>query len=377
MNAIVNGRILTENGVLCGKTLRFAEKIAEICDLPQPGDDVTDAHGLYVSPGFIDVHIHGYLGADASDGDEAGLRRMAEGLLQNGVTGFLPTTMTVPRAELKAAFAAIRRLQRESAAGDFPGAQILGCHAEGPFINAKKKGAQPESAILPPDAGLFTEDRDVIRLVTLAPEMDGALETIKKLREMGLRVSIGHTEATFEQARAALMAGADHFTHVFNAMPPLHHREPGAVGAALSAGGFVELIADAFHVSPALYPVLRACAGERLVLITDCTRAGGMQDGKYTLGGQEITVSGVECHLQDGTIAGSVLKMNKAVQNYQKFSHAPMFEAVACATIHPARSLGLDKTLGALQPGYASNVLLLDENVEIHGVWRQGARKIS
>ncbi|MBQ9197455.1 MAG: N-acetylglucosamine-6-phosphate deacetylase [Clostridia bacterium] len=371
MKAIVNGKILLPQGELQDQALIFDQTILDICQQPPAGCEVIDAGGLYVSPGFVDVHIHGYRGADASDGDVEGLRRMARGILANGVTSFLPTTMTVSWEELKAAFAAIRAFMPESAAPEFDGAQALGCHAEGPFINPNKKGAQAEGAILPPDAQKLLAHSDIIRLVTLAPEMPGALECIGAVRG-SMRVSIGHTDASYEQAMAGLAAGADHFTHTFNAMTGLVHRSPGVVGAALASGGYAELIADTFHVHPAAFTVMRRCKGDHLLLITDCTRAGGLADGQYTLGGQPIFVKGIECRLADGTIAGSVLRMNDAVRNYRDHTGAPMHEAVACASLYPARSIGAEASKGSLDPGKDADILLLDGDCRVRRVWRKG-----
>lgn len=374
MKAIINGKILLPEGEISGKALIFDEKIREIGDTVPEACEVIDAQGLYVSPGFVDVHIHGYLGADASDGDAEGLRVMARGILKNGVTGFLPTTMTVPWDELERAFETIRAFMAESARPGFDGAQALGCHAEGPFINPRKKGAQAESAILPPDAGRLLPFADVIRLVTLAPEMPGALDCIRALRGR-MRVSIGHTDATYAQAMDGLAAGADHFTHTFNAMTGLSHRAPGAVGAALAGDAWCELIADTFHVDAGVFPILRKCKGDRLALITDCTRAGGLADGQYTLGGQPIFVRGIECRLADGTIAGSVLKMNDAVRNYRDHARVPLYEAVHCASLAPARSVGLDAAKGSLTPGKDADVLLLDGDCRVRGVWVAGEKK--
>lgn len=373
MQAIINGKILLPEAELQGKALVFDQTIRDICDTPPAGCAVIDAGGLYVSPGFVDVHIHGYLGADASDGDPEGLRAMARGILQNGVTSFLPTTMTVPWDDLERAFAVIRQFMPESADPAFDGAQALGCHAEGPFINPKRKGAQSESAILPPDAEKLLRHAALVRLVTLAPEMPGAIDCIAALKGK-MRVSVGHTDADYETAQAALAAGADHFTHTFNAMTGLSHRAPGVVGAALASSAYAELIADTFHVHPAVFTLLRRCKGDQLVLITDCTRAGGLADGEYTLGGQPIFVRGIECRLADGTIAGSVLKMNEAVRNYRDHTGAPMYEAVACASLSPARSIGMEACKGSLQPGKDADILLLDDACQVRGVWKRGVK---
>ena len=371
MKALVNGRILLPDRELQGQALLFDRTILGVADTPPEGAEILDAGGNYISPGFVDVHIHGYLGADASDGDRDGLLTMARGIARNGVTSFLPTTMTVPRADLTRALETIRAAREETRSPDFPGAEILGCHAEGPFINPKRKGAQSEDAILPPDADLMLPWADVIRLITLAPEMPGALDCIRTLSPR-MAVSVGHTDADYDTAAAAVRAGANHFTHLFNAMTGLGHRQPGVVGAALTGTGWCELIADTFHVHPALFSLLRAAAGDRLTLITDCTRAGGLGDGQYTLGGQPIFVEGIACRLADGTIAGSVLKMNEAVRNYRDFAPAPMYEAVACASLHPAASIGVDDRKGSLLPGRDADILLLDDRCNVLAGWKAG-----
>ena len=375
VNALVNGRILLPDREVRGQALLFDEKIRGISSEVPSDARVLDAEGCYISPGFVDVHIHGYLGEDASDGSVPGLRRMSEGILHNGVTSFLPTTMTVPWPELEAAFEAVRALREESLSPAFRGAEILGVHAEGPFINPKKKGAQSEAAILPPDADRMLPFSDLVRLITVAPEMPGGLACIKRLSRV-MSVSVGHTDADFDTARKALSAGADHFTHTFNAMTPLNHRNPGAVGAALTGSAWCELIADTFHVHPGVFSLLRKTVGEHLVLITDCTRAGGLGDGEYTLGGQPIFVEGIACRLADGTIAGSVLKMNEAVRNWREHSGAPMFEAVACASLHPAASVGAAERKGSLLPGRDADLLLLEEDCSVRAVFRAGCRKL-
>ena len=375
VNALVNGRILLPDREVRGQALLFDEIIRGISSVVPSDARVLDAEGCYISPGFVDVHIHGYLGEDASDGSVPGLRRMSEGILHNGVTSFLPTTMTVPWHELEAAFEAVRALREESLSPAFPGAEILGVHAEGPFINPKKKGAQSEAAILPPDADRMLPFSDLVRLITVAPEMPGGLACIERLSRV-MSVSVGHTDADFDTARKALSAGADHFTHTFNAMTPLNHRNPGAVGAALTGSAWCELIADTFHVHPGVFSLLRKAVGEHLVLITDCTRAGGLGDGEYTLGGQPIFVEGIACRLADGTIAGSVLKMNEAVRNWREHSGAPMFEAVVCASLHPAASVGAAERKGSLLPGRDADLLLLEEDCSVRAVFRAGCRKL-
>ena len=374
MKAIVNGRILLPDETVEGKALLYNDRIVGLADPADAGDaDTLDARGAYVAPGFVDTHIHGYEGADASDGDEAGLRRMAKELLKNGVTSFLPTTMTVPWDELERALGVIRALMPVSRQAEFEGAEILGCHAEGPFIQPKRKGAQQERAILPPDAEKILPYADVIRVLTFAPEMTGAPEMLRTLAEKTqIALSVGHTDAAYEQAKAAVALGAGRFTHLFNAMPPLHHRAPGPVGAALNTDAFIEVIADGFHVHPALFPMLRQMKAKRLVLMTDATRAAGMPDGEYSLGGQRLTLRGVECRLKDGTIAGSVLKMNEAVRNYRAFTGAPMHEAVRCASLQAAESAGVSERKGALTPGKDADIVLMDEDCAVRAAIVRG-----
>ena len=371
MKAIIHGRILLPDREETGAALLFDGKIRGLSAEVPADCEIIDAEGAYVSPGFVDVHIHGYQGADASDGDPEGLRTMARGILRNGVTSFLPTTMTVPWEELERAFDTIRAVMPESREKGFGGAEILGCHAEGPFINPKRKGAQKEEAILPPEAERILRHGDLIRLITLAPEMPGALACIEALSGR-MAVSVGHTDADYETCRKAERAGANHYTHLFNAMTGLSHRQPGAVGAALTGKGYCELIADTFHVHPDLFPMVRACQGERLTLITDCTRAGGLGDGEYSLGGQPIFVQGIACRLRDGTIAGSVLKMNDAVRNYREHAGVPLYEAAACASLHPAESIGMADRKGSLLPGRDADILLMDGDCGIRKVFLRG-----
>ena len=309
MQAIINGKIVLPDRLAEGCALLFDEKIQGVVPAAQvpAGAKVIDAAGGLVIPGLIDMHIHGYLGEDASDGSFEGIRTMAEGVAKNGVTGFLPTTMTVSYDELRAAFAQIRRGVEESAKETWQGAQILGVNAEGPFINPAKKGAQAGEHIRPGDAEFLKANLDVIRVFTIAPEMPGNMDCIREMAGRTL-ISMGHTAATYDQAAAAIEAGVGHVTHLFNAQTPLMHRDPGVVGAALTdARVSCELIADTFHVSRHLFPLVSRMKGDKLVLITDCTRAGGLEDGEYTLGGQPIFVKGIVCRLADGSFAGSVL----------------------------------------------------------------------
>ncbi|MGN0778045.1 MAG: N-acetylglucosamine-6-phosphate deacetylase, partial [Aristaeellaceae bacterium] len=297
----------------------------------------------------------------------------AAGVLANGVTSFLPTTMTVDWNQLETVFRQLRKLKAESLRPDFPGAEILGCHAEGPFINPARKGAQAASAILPPDAQRVLPFRDIIRIITYAPEMPGGLEFTHALRQQSdIRLSIGHTSASYDQAVEAIGLGASRVTHTFNAQTPLHHRDPGVVGAALTQPVDCELIADTFHVHPGVFTLMDRAKDDHLVLITDCTRAGGLADGEYTLGGQPIFVKGIECRLADGTIAGSVLKLNDAVRNFRDHASVPMWKAVRAASLNAAASAGVAARKGSLESGKDADIILLDSNCRVLQTYVRG-----
>ena len=365
MKAIVNGKIILPDSIVEGRALLFDEKIAGLSETVPEGAEIIDAKGRYVAPGLVDIHIHGYLGEDTSDGSVEGIRKMAEGIVKNGVTAWLPTTMTVSYDDLRRAFDAVRVLMDKK--NNPKGAQIMGVHAEGPFINPSKKGAQAVEYIRPADAPFLIENSDVIRIVTIAPEMPGALDCIREVTEKtSILVSMGHTAANYETAKAGIEAGVRHATHLFNAMTPLNHRDPGVVGASLADDRVsTELIADTFHISPDLFGLVAKVKGNNLILITDCTRAGGLEDGEYTLGGQPIFVKGIECRLADGTIAGSVLKLNNAIRNMRDHTSLPLEQIVRMASINAARCIGLDKTKGSLEAGKDADIILADENFAV------------
>jgi len=363
---IKNAKIILKDRIVEGKALAYDEKISGVVSadsIPADAEGI-DAKGAYVAPGFIDIHIHGYLGEDASDGKAEGIRKMAEGIVKNGVTGWLPTTMTVSVAELTKAFDTIGALKEESKGWN--GATILGVNAEGPYINASKKGAQAEEHILTPTADFFKKYGDLIKIATMAPEQDADYAAIRELKEKtGILISMGHTGATFEQAMEATANGVGHVTHLFNAQTPLTHRAPGVVGAALTADVSVELICDTFHIHSGLFSLIAKVKGDKLCLITDCTRAGGMPDGEYELGGQKFYLNGIKCLLEDGTIAGSVLKLNDAVRNVLANTDLPLFEVVNAASLNPATAIGVADKKGSIESGKDADLVIFDENINI------------
>lgn len=367
MKCLIHGKVLLRDRMAEGLAILFDEKIEELVpvrDIDLADYEVIDAKGHYVAPGLVDMHIHGYLGADVSDGDRAGIETMAKGIIENGVTAWCPTTMTVSKQEIETAFDTVRAVKDS---GEYYGARILGVNSEGPFINPSKKGAQAEEHILRPDAEFIKKHRDVVKLFTVAPEVDGALECISTVaEETDVLVSMGHTNATFEEAQAGIAHGVHHTTHLFNAMTALSHRSPGVVGAALADDAVsTELIADTFHVSKGLFGLIAKIKGDKLCLITDCIRAGGMPDGDYTLGGQPVHKDGIQCLMPDGTIAGSVLKLNDAVYNLYTNSDLEMYEAVACASLNPAMALGEDKEIGSIAVGKRADFMIADDTLQV------------
>lgn len=369
MKAIVNGRIVAPHAVIRGKVLLYDERVIGIVDPGETpeGVETLDAKGNYVIPGLVDMHIHGYMGEDASDGSFEGLKTMARGVAKNGVTSFLPTTMTVSYDELRLAFSQIRRAMEESRLDSWDGAAVVGANAEGPFINITKKGAQAGEHVRPGDPAFLKEFADVIRVFTIAPEVEGNLDCIREMaRDTSMLISMGHTAANFEQAQAGIEAGVRHVTHLFNAQTGLLHRDPGVVGAALlDSRVSCELIADTFHVHKALFQLVASLKGEQMVLITDCTRAGGMPDGEYTLGGQPIFVKGIECRLKDGTIAGSVLKLNEAVRNVLANTDLTISQAVNMASLNPARRIGLSASKGSIEAGKDADFAIVDDAIDV------------
>ena len=373
MKCIVNGRILMPDGIIDRKVLCFDERIVDIVTQPQMGAEVIDAKGNYVAPGLIDVHCHGFNGWDAAHGSAEELRKMSAWNVRNGVTSWLPTTPTLEWGELERSFAAIRQVMKESASPGWTGAQVLGCHAEGPFISEKRRGAMRAQYILKPDIDRIRPWADTIRLITVAPELEGATEFIRAARQLGIVVSMGHSDATAEQAFAGIEAGATHLTHTFNAMPELNHRDPGLIGAAMNDDQvYCELIADNIHVSHLLFPIMAQLKSHRLVLVTDSIHLAGLPEGTYELMDVKMKVDADQCRLLDGTIVGSMLTMDRAVRNFVQYSGIPLWRAVNMASLYPARTIRVDDRKGALQRGKDADIVIADKDFNIRATFVRG-----
>ncbi len=367
MKAIINGKIILKDRIIGNSAVLYSDVVEAIVptDKVPENAEIIDANGGYVSPGLIDLHIHGYLGKDVCDGEEESIRTISAGIVKNGVTGYLPTTMTVDMKVIKKALEVIRNLKDESKSWN--GSQILGCHAEGPFISEAKKGAQDPRHILKPDAEFVKEYADVIKIITLAPEEDDETFTeIRKInRDTDVVISMGHTSADYDTAMKSTENGVKHVTHLFNAMTPLAHRAPGVVTAALNSDVSCEVIVDTFHVNACFYDMLWKLKGRKLCFITDCLPAGGLPYGEYTLGGTKIIYNDIVCRLEDGTVAGSVLPLNKGVWNVYTNSNIPLWECVNCATLNPATTIGLADKKGSIEVGKDADIIITDSEFNV------------
>ena len=338
-------------------------------------DAITVPDGAIVVPGFIDEHIHGAAGSDGMDGTVKDISTIASAIASEGTTAFLVTTMTQSPANIKKALSAVN----EYIGGRFDeGAEVLGVHLEGPFISVKHVGAQPIEHVQTPSVATFTEYDEAsggnIRIVTLAPEVDGADELIAHLTKKGVVSSFGHTDAKYADLMKAKAAGATNITHTYNAQTPLHHREVGVVGTALLDDDLrCELICDAIHVSvPAMKLLVKNKPKDKLVLITDSMRAKHLPDGESELGGQKVIVKNGEARLENGALAGSVLKMNVAVKNMVEKVGVDFCTAVDFATANPARSLGVFGERGSIAVGKRADFAVIDEDFTVLKTVRGG-----
>lgn len=357
----VRGGFSVENG-------RFAHVLE---DVPGPAEDLD---GALVIPGLVDIHVHGCAGADFSDGDYAGLVRMARYLARRGVTSFAPASMTLPYDALDKAFHAAARLHREGLAD---GARLMGIQMEGPFLSREKRGSQNPAYLRLPDWDRFLRLYDaaegLLRIVDVAPELPGAVEFTRRASEK-CRVSVAHTAAGYDQAAAVFDAGATHLTHLFNAMSGIHHRHPGPIGAASERENVTaELICDGIHVHPSAVRMAFRLFPGRICLISDALRCCGMADGSYSLGGQEILLSGGVARLTGGAIAGSAADLYQCMRRAVSFG-IPREQAVWAATALPARVIGRESETGAITDGRAADFVICGGELEPEAVYLGGKR---
>lgn len=363
---IKGGKVFQEDGSFLEQALYINDH--RLVDKAEYQDDgkVIDAEGLLVLPGLVDIHSHGAAGEDFSDGNPEGLKKILQYEKRCGITSYCPTSMTFPKERLRQIFASIKGAQTED------GATVVGINMEGPFLDPAKKGAHVEKWIAAPDVAFVRElnqDADgLVRLVTLAPNMEGAEEFIKEMHEE-VCISLGHTAADYDCASRAMKLGAHHVTHLYNAMQPFGHRAPGLIGAAMDDPEcMVELICDGYHIHPsAIRAAFRLFGPERVILISDSMRATGMENGTYELGGQEVTVKDRKAVLKDGTLAGSATNLYGCMCKAVEFG-IPLEQAIMAATANPARSIGIFDRVGSIRIGKQADLLLVSENLELKRV---------
>jgi N-acetylglucosamine-6-phosphate deacetylase len=372
---LAGGRVVTPDGIRSDAWVHVAGDTIASIDTHRPAVDapVVDLAGAWVLPGYVDLHMHGGGGHSVS-GSRGAMEAAVAFHRGHGTTSTLVSLVTAPVEELTEQLAWAAELTRR---GVHPRGHVLGAHLEGPFLSARRCGAQNEAHMVAPDPaildGLIAAAEGTLRMMTLAPELDGALDLIPALQRAGAIVAIGHSDAGYGEARAAIRAGASHVTHLFNAMPSLHHREPGLVGAVLEAGIPCELINDGRHVHPAVVALvcrLIACP----VLITDAIDATGVGDGTFDLGGQEVHVHDGEARLaRTRSLAGSTLTMDEALRRAVTDSGLSMEQAAAAAATNPARVLGLQARIGAIAPGRQADLVVLDDGLRVAAVMAAGA----
>ena len=364
-----DGGIVIKNGTI--------EQVYTEGKRPQTEDEVLDGKGMYAIPGLIDLHFHGCKGDDFCDGSRDAIARIAEYEASVGVTAIAPATMTLPVEELEQ----ILRVAAEYKKGPHSKkeADFVGINMEGPFISPAKKGAQDERNIIPCDVKVcerfLKASEGLVKFMGIAPEeSENAIVFIEEVKDK-VNVSLAHTNADYDTAMAAFNAGADHAVHLYNAMPAFTHRAPGVIGAVYdSKHVMAEIICDGVHIHPAAVRATFEMMGEdRMILISDSMRAAGMPDGSYTLGGLDVNVVGKRATLaSDGAIAGSVTNLMDCMKTAVKAMNIPLETAVACATINPAKSLGIDAEYGSIRAGKKAHIVLMDQELNVQQVIKDG-----
>ena len=365
---IKNAKIFVGKSFLEGD-IRFGRTIEAVGHLE--GDADWDAQGCYVVPGLVDVHTHGAVGEDFSDGRAEGMQPLADYYAAHGVTSYLATTMTLKEETLTPTMHVIRDFCRTH------GAKCAGIHLEGPFLCYDKRGAQAAENLHKPDVAMFHRLNEAsggqVKLVTVACEEEGGMDFVSQVSQV-CTVSLGHTCCSYDQAMEAFARGASHATHLFNGMDGLHHRKPGLIAAAKDAGASVELICDGLHIHPAVIRLVHSLYGDKLDLISDSLRCAGMPDGDYELGGQSITVKNGKATLTGtDTLAGSSISMLDAVRNVVRFG-LPLADAVYAASTAPALAVGL-QDVGSIACGKAADLLVLDHHLQLKAVYVDGEKQ--
>lgn len=365
---VINGKILSPKRLPEGTAILIErDRIRAIDQLGNFPQDIEtlDAGGKWVTPGLIDIHVHGGAGSDTMDRGAKALKAMSRFFATTGVTSFLPTTGAATNEDITASIQGV-----DAFAHPADGARVLGIHLEGPYLGYEHKGAQPEQHLreAQPDEYQPWLESGVVKLFTVAPDVEGVLALIETGRELGVRFAVGHTSATYDQMIQAIDHGLTQATHTFNGMPQLHHREPGVIGAILTDERvYAQVIADGVHIHPAVIKLLFIAKGvRRTVLITDAIRAAGAEDGRHTLGDQVIYVEDGIARTKSGSLAGSTLTMDQALENACQFTGQSLEDILPSATSVPAESLGLNHQIGTIAPGYLADLVILDDDFRPH-----------
>lgn len=364
---LVGGTILTPLEQLDGHTLiiKGNEITAIIPDhhsLEEPDSHRIDASGMWVTPGLIDIHTHGADGHDTMDATPEAMESFGKFLARHGVTSYLPTTITAAQRDIQNAIANIKRFRPE-----IDGARIAGIHLEGPYLNPAHRGAQPEALIRKADPEEYSTwiEHDLVKLMTVAPEIDGVLDLIAAGQQHGLEFAVGHSGATYEVMQEAADRGMRQATHTFNGMLGIHHRRPGTVGSVLTDDRiYAQVIADGVHLHPAIIQLIVKAKGiSKTILISDSMRATGLEDGEYDLGGQRVRVERSIARIPSGSLAGSTLTLDAAIRNTMDFTSLSFPEVLPMATTVPAEAMGWEEQVGVLKPGVRADVVCFDADI--------------
>jgi len=377
---LIRDGLVFVNGEFVRKDLRVSEGIVLQLEetgalTPGEGEEIIEAFGKKILPGLVDIHSHGRVGEDFSFVTEKSLRKLCDSYAACGVTSVLATTMTNKQEDVENSMRATGEFCEKQKAGEISGAKILGIHMEGPFLGEKKKGAHDAQYLRKPEISLYDafqkSSKGLVRLLAIDPELEGAENLVRRCRADGVTVSLGHTACGYETACQAAEWGADHVTHLFNAMQPLHHREPGLIGAAIEQGMYVELICDGIHLHPGIIRMMYRLCPDKVLLISDSMQAAGLSDGEYELGGIKVFVKEGKATQEDGTIAGSTISVYDAMVNAIQFG-IPAEQAILSASYLPAKSIGMESEVGSIACGHAADFLLVDADWNLEKVYIDG-----
>jgi len=373
---IKNGVVFCDDGIFRKQDIATQnDTIAAIGEnLPHSDGECIDAQGAYITPGLVDIHTHGAMGADFGDGTKEATETIARFLLKNGITSFLGTTMSLPESQLSAICKTAAPMVN---ATHTDMATMRGIHLEGPFFSQEKRGAQNAEYIIKPDIKMFMRlyeaSKETVKLIAAAPELENCFEFIKAVAPT-CKVSLAHSTADYKTAYEAFSLGADHVTHLYNGMNPYNHRDPGIIGAAYDSKAYVEIISDGVHLHPSVVRATFELFGDdKVCLISDSMRACGLADGQYDLGGQLVTVVGSSATIDSGSLAGSVTNLADCMRNAVNFG-VPLEKALKAATINPAKSTGLDKKIGSLTVGKRADILVLEKDLAIKQIIFNGVK---